>query len=183
MMTSARRSEVCRARQALLGCTLQGKPVVTQSHCARQSGADEKGLACARSERAYALGRKAHATIFPCSTHHLSHLFIKLAAAVSFPQVSTRSGPRTLRPRNLRPLGGRMKIHENARLTPPGRERTDARRPSRAARVCPRAARKRLDRFHGEGLARLQERSWPVSGCGSQGYRGLACCRFRGHRD
>ena len=60
-----------------------------------------------------------------------------------------------------------MNIHQNARLTPLGRERLvrqieSGQTPEAAARaagVCPRTARKWLDRFRAEGLAGLQDRS------------------------
>jgi len=60
-----------------------------------------------------------------------------------------------------------MNIHKNARLTPIGRERLvrqveSGQTPEAAARaagVCPRTARKWLDRFRLEGLAGLQDRS------------------------
>ena len=61
----------------------------------------------------------------------------------------------------------RMNIHKNARLTPSGRERIarqieSGQRPTavaRAAGVCPRTARKWLDRYRREGLMGLQDRS------------------------
>ena len=60
-----------------------------------------------------------------------------------------------------------MNIHENARLTPRGRERLarlieSGQTPEAAARaagVCPRTARKWWTRFKAEGLAGLQDRS------------------------
>ena len=60
-----------------------------------------------------------------------------------------------------------MNIHENARLTPLGRERMvrmmlSGQRPEAAARaagVCPRTARKWLARYKAEGIAGLQDRS------------------------
>jgi transposase InsO family protein len=60
-----------------------------------------------------------------------------------------------------------MDIHKNARLTPHGRERIARQIASgqtleaaaRAAGVCPRTARKWLDRYRREGLAGLQDRS------------------------
>jgi transposase InsO family protein len=61
----------------------------------------------------------------------------------------------------------RMNIHQNARLTPSGRERIvrqveSGRTPkavAEAAGVCPRTARKWVDRYRCEGLAGLQDRS------------------------
>ena len=60
-----------------------------------------------------------------------------------------------------------MDIHKNARLTPLGRERLvkmvlggqTPQAASEAGGVCPRTARKWVDRFNGEGLAGLQDRS------------------------
>jgi transposase-like protein len=60
-----------------------------------------------------------------------------------------------------------MNIHKNARLTPSGRERIvrlveSGQTPEAAARaagVCPRTARKWVDRYRREGLAGLQDRS------------------------
>jgi transposase len=60
-----------------------------------------------------------------------------------------------------------MDIHKNARLTPLGRERLvkmvlDGQTPkavSEAGGVCPRTARKWVDRYEREGLAGLQDRS------------------------
>jgi transposase InsO family protein len=60
-----------------------------------------------------------------------------------------------------------MDIHENARLTPHGRERLakmilrgqTPKAASEAAGVCPRTGRKWRDRFEQEGLAGLQDRS------------------------
>jgi transposase InsO family protein len=60
-----------------------------------------------------------------------------------------------------------MNIHKNARLTPLGRERIARQMESgqtpqvaaRAAGVCPRTARKWLDRYRREGLVGLQDRS------------------------
>jgi transposase len=60
-----------------------------------------------------------------------------------------------------------MNMHENARLTPLGRERIvrqveSGQRPeavSEAAGVCPRTVRKWVDRYRREGLAGLQDRS------------------------
>ncbi|MFZ2142221.1 MAG: leucine zipper domain-containing protein, partial [Xanthobacteraceae bacterium] len=60
-----------------------------------------------------------------------------------------------------------MDIHENARLTPHGRERLarmiisgqTPQAASEAAGVCPRTGRKWRDRFVQEGLAGLQDRS------------------------
>jgi transposase InsO family protein len=60
-----------------------------------------------------------------------------------------------------------MNIHQNARLTPHGRERIvrqieSGQTPEAAARaagVCPRTARKWFDRYRREGLAGLQDRS------------------------
>jgi transposase InsO family protein len=60
-----------------------------------------------------------------------------------------------------------MDIHENARLTPHGRERLakmilggqTPQAASEAAGVCPRTGRKWRDRFEQEGLAGLQDRS------------------------
>src|SRR5690606_33618680 len=62
---------------------------------------------------------------------------------------------------------GRMNMHKNARLTPHGRERIarqiasgqTAEAAARAAGVCPRTARKWLDRYRREGLAGLADRS------------------------
>jgi transposase InsO family protein len=64
-------------------------------------------------------------------------------------------------------LEDRMNVHKNARLTPHGRERIARQIASgqtleaaaRAAGVCPRTARKWLDRYRREGLAGLQDRS------------------------
>ena len=61
-----------------------------------------------------------------------------------------------------------MNIHQNARLTPIGRERMvraiveggqTPQAAARAAGVCPRTARKWVDRFKAEGLAGLADRS------------------------
>ena len=61
-----------------------------------------------------------------------------------------------------------MNIHHNARLTPLGRERMvraiveggqTPQAAARAAGVCPRTARKWVDRFKAEGLAGLADRS------------------------
>ena len=61
-----------------------------------------------------------------------------------------------------------MNIHHNARLTPLGRERMvraiveggqTPQAAARAAGVCPRTARKWVDRFRTEGLAGLADRS------------------------
>src|SRR3954453_3411650 len=61
-----------------------------------------------------------------------------------------------------------MNIHQNARLTPLGRERMvraiveggqTPQAAARAAGVCPRIARKWVDRFKTEGLAGLADRS------------------------
>jgi transposase InsO family protein len=60
-----------------------------------------------------------------------------------------------------------MNMHKNARLTPFGRERVvmqvesgqTAEAAARAAGVCPRTVRKWLERFRGEGLAGLTDRS------------------------
>jgi transposase InsO family protein len=60
-----------------------------------------------------------------------------------------------------------MDIHENARLTPHGREHIvrlvqSGQTPKAAARavgVCPRTARKWIDRYHREGLKGLRDRS------------------------
>jgi transposase InsO family protein len=60
-----------------------------------------------------------------------------------------------------------MNVHKNARLTPIGRERIvrlveSGQTPqavSEAAGVCPRTVRKWVDRYRGEGLAGLQDRS------------------------
>ena len=60
-----------------------------------------------------------------------------------------------------------MNIHKNARLTPRGRERIVRQVESgqtpeavaEAAGVCPRTVRKWVDRYRGEGLAGLQDRS------------------------
>ena len=60
-----------------------------------------------------------------------------------------------------------MNVHKNARLTPHGRERIARQVASgqtpeavaEAAGVCPRTVRKWLDRYRGEGLAGLQDRS------------------------
>ena len=60
-----------------------------------------------------------------------------------------------------------MDIHENARLTPRGREHIvglvqSGQTPKAAARavgVCPRTARKWIDRYRGEGLKGLRDRS------------------------
>ena len=61
----------------------------------------------------------------------------------------------------------RMNVHKNARLTPLGREWTVSQVESGqtpeavglAAGVCPRTVRKWVERFRGEGLAGLQDRS------------------------
>ena len=60
-----------------------------------------------------------------------------------------------------------MDLHDNARLTPHGRERLakmilsgqTPQAASEAAGVCPRTGRKWRDRFEQEGLAGLQDRS------------------------
>ena len=60
-----------------------------------------------------------------------------------------------------------MNVHENARLTPRGRERiarqvASGQTPkavSEAAGVCPRTVRKWVDRYRREGLAGLRDRS------------------------
>ena len=60
-----------------------------------------------------------------------------------------------------------MNVHENARLTPRGRERIVRQVESgltpeavaEAAGVCPRTVRKWVDRYRREGLAGLQDRS------------------------
>jgi transposase InsO family protein len=65
------------------------------------------------------------------------------------------------------PKEDRMNIHKNARLTPHGRERIvrqieSGQTPEAAARaagVCPRTARKWVDRYRREGLPGLQDRS------------------------
>jgi transposase-like protein len=60
-----------------------------------------------------------------------------------------------------------MNIHENARLTPLGREQLvrlvlsgqTPKAAARAAGVCPRTARKWVERYRQEGLAGLRDRS------------------------
>jgi transposase-like protein len=80
-----------------------------------------------------------------------------------------RFGPRKLELRRFSDsLENRMNIHQNARLTPIGRERMvraiveggqTPQAAARAAGVCPRTARKWVDRFKAEGLAGLADRS------------------------
>jgi transposase InsO family protein len=80
-----------------------------------------------------------------------------------------RFGPRKLQLRRFSDsLENRMNIHQNARLTPIGRERMvraiveggqTPQAAARAAGVCPRTARKWVDRFKAEGLAGLADRS------------------------
>lgn len=65
------------------------------------------------------------------------------------------------------PREKRMNMHKNARLTPRGRERIVRQVESgqtleavaEAGGVCPRTARKWVDRYRREGLAGLQDRS------------------------
>jgi transposase-like protein len=65
------------------------------------------------------------------------------------------------------PRENRMNMHKNARLTPRGRERILRQMESgqtleavaEAVGVCPRTARKWVDRYRREGLAGLQDRS------------------------
>jgi len=80
-----------------------------------------------------------------------------------------RFGPRKLELRSFSDSPeNRMNIHHNARLTPLGRERMvraiveggqTPQAAARAAGVCPRTARKWVDRFKAEGLAGLAVRS------------------------
>ena len=72
-----------------------------------------------------------------------------------------------------------MNIHHNARLTPLGRERMvraiveggqTPQAAARAAGVCPRTARKWVDRFKAEGLAS----DWP-SAHHARGLSGILC--------
>src|ERR1700736_2360940 len=86
----------------------------------------------------------------------------------AFHRLSIRSGSRKLRLRSFSvPEEDRMNIHNNARLTPIGRERivmqvASGQTPQaagRAAGVCPRTVRKWVARYAVEGVAGLQDRS------------------------
>src|ERR1700737_3987734 len=86
----------------------------------------------------------------------------------AFHRLSIRSGSRKLRLRSFSvPEEDRMNIHNNARLTPIGRERIVMQMASgqtpqaaaRAAGVCPRTVRKWVARYAVEGVAGLPDRS------------------------
>src|ERR1700738_1601368 len=86
----------------------------------------------------------------------------------AFHRLSIRSGSRKLRLRSFSvPEEDRMNIHNNARLTPIGRERivmqvASGQSPQAAAPatgVCPRTIRKWVARYAAESVAGLQDRS------------------------